>query len=245
MLIRKFAFKESLEESIVELHGEISKGKIAIKNGAIPPHGLKLLAKVYPATTAWQQAQRQPAVVSQPTSASSGAGLSTASSLAGKYTSRQGTWSVERSGALASFSYVVRLEGRTAQWTALLSGTSFTVRGFEARGTILSCGDISFADGSYWKKARPTPSLPPKPPEVLRASVDLPPGWTARVSRNTESGQIYYAHAIFGSTWQRPQPLPLPSALPSGWKARYSTSKPGQVVYEHQIHGSTWERPRF
>ena len=47
VLIRKFAFRETLEESIVKLHEEISHGQIAIKNGAIPPHGIQLLANVH------------------------------------------------------------------------------------------------------------------------------------------------------------------------------------------------------
>lgn len=45
VLIKKFAFRNSIDENIVTLHERIKQGQIAISNGVIPPHGIRLLGR--------------------------------------------------------------------------------------------------------------------------------------------------------------------------------------------------------
>ena len=45
VLIKKFAFRNSIDENIVVLHERIRSGQIAISNGIIPPRGIRLLGK--------------------------------------------------------------------------------------------------------------------------------------------------------------------------------------------------------
>lgn len=45
VLIKKFAFRNSIDENIVTLHDRIKQGQIAISNGVIPPHGIRLLGR--------------------------------------------------------------------------------------------------------------------------------------------------------------------------------------------------------
>lgn len=44
----KFAFKNSIEENIIDLHREIAQGKIEIVGGFIPRAAMKILAKGLP-----------------------------------------------------------------------------------------------------------------------------------------------------------------------------------------------------
>ena len=48
VLIKKFAFRDSIEENICKLHDEIRAGRIAIVGGKIPPAGIHLLAPPAP-----------------------------------------------------------------------------------------------------------------------------------------------------------------------------------------------------
>ena len=45
VLIKKFAFRNSIDENIVTLHERIKHGQIAISNGVIPPQGIRLLGR--------------------------------------------------------------------------------------------------------------------------------------------------------------------------------------------------------
>ena len=45
VLIKKFAFRNSIDENIVVLHERIKTGQIAISNGIIPARGIRLLGK--------------------------------------------------------------------------------------------------------------------------------------------------------------------------------------------------------
>ena len=45
VLIKKFAYRNSIDENIVTLHERIKHGRIAISNGVIPPHGIRLLGR--------------------------------------------------------------------------------------------------------------------------------------------------------------------------------------------------------
>ena len=44
VLIKKFAFRNSIDENICRLHDAIREGRIAIVGGKIPPAGIHLLA---------------------------------------------------------------------------------------------------------------------------------------------------------------------------------------------------------
>ena len=48
VLIKKFAFRDSIDENICKLHDEIRAGRIAIVGGKIPPAGIHLLAPPAP-----------------------------------------------------------------------------------------------------------------------------------------------------------------------------------------------------
>ena len=48
VLIKKFAFRDSIEENICKLHDEIRAGRVAIVGGKIPPAGIHLLAPPAP-----------------------------------------------------------------------------------------------------------------------------------------------------------------------------------------------------
>ena len=45
VLIKKFAFRNTIDENIVTLHERIKHGQIAISNGVIPPQGIRLLGR--------------------------------------------------------------------------------------------------------------------------------------------------------------------------------------------------------
>lgn len=43
VLIKRFAFRRSLEDNIIQLHAAIEAGTVAVTDGHIPPAGMRIL----------------------------------------------------------------------------------------------------------------------------------------------------------------------------------------------------------
>ena len=44
ILVRRFAFKDTIDEHITQLHAEIKAGRIAVANGALPAEAVRIIA---------------------------------------------------------------------------------------------------------------------------------------------------------------------------------------------------------
>ena len=43
MLVKRYAYRNSLDASVIKLHGEIEAGRIAISDNVFPPAAVKIL----------------------------------------------------------------------------------------------------------------------------------------------------------------------------------------------------------